>query len=189
MAETSSLKTENERSISRKRKLIGRDTDGKQSKRRRKINRLVDVVAQCPPLPVYWSSDQHPRGKGNTIKSKDTKEDDLDDEEDEYYNTPNLASMIADVTDRYTARYGVNVCWDFAESGYCDEGRDCPYLHSVGGRKKSTMRMHFGKHRGTLLHDVNVGYVRWMERNDVLSTKSPEFAAEMKWLFPDIFRE
>ena len=55
--------------------------------------------------------------------------------------------------------------------------------------KTSEMKMDFGKHNGTLLHEVPKDYLKWMARDNVLSTKRPEFAMEMKRVFPNIFNQ
>ena len=50
--------------------------------------------------------------------------------------------------------------------------------------------MHFGKHKGKLLHEIDRDYVLWMQSEDVLASRyhrNPDFVEEMKWVFPDIF--
>eukprot|EP01083_Nonionella_stella_P002489 7164_1 len=65
-------------------------------------------------------------------------------------------------------------------------------LHNVGYNKilKSNKKMHFGKHEGKYLHKIPISYVLWMKRNDVegVTTKSNEFAEEMRRVWSDVFQ-
>ena len=56
--------------------------------------------------------------------------------------------------------------------------------------EKSVTTMHFGKHKNKLLHEVPIGYVRWMQRNNVqgVTTQSNEFAKEMRRVWSHIFQ-
>ena len=87
-------------------------------------------------------------------------------------------------------RWGVWACWEFESYGHCHNPH-CKYEHSPveTKKKKSTMTMGFGKHRGKLLHNIPRDYLQWMAKNNVLSNKYPKFVSEMKRLFPDIFKK
>ena len=77
---------------------------------------------------------------------------------------------------------------------YFDEEEQGDYREFVDKdgymRRKSTVRMHFGKHKGKLLHEIDRDYVLWMKSENVLVSRyhrDPEFIDEMRWVFPDIF--
>merc|ERR1712113_1321026 len=103
--------------------------------------------------------------------------DDVEYEDD--YGYPDYVGFD-EWKDRYIQtgkkKYGTGYCWDFLEFGECGDPH-CRFKHSLpstrnksaGNNKKSTLRMHFGKHRGKLLHEIPRSYVVWMEKNDVLS--------------------
>ena len=52
---------------------------------------------------------------------------------------------------------------------------------------KSDMKMIFGKHVGKLLHNIPVGYVQWIVKNDVLKHKNEEFFKEFKRVWKQYF--
>eukprot|EP01084_Bolivina_argentea_P280623 479941_1 len=170
--------------------------DGTMSKNLKKEMYVQLILEKQHPDSTVDNSHQE-----NELKYDEENESDNNNEYESYDDAMDAMQYVTfeewmhDHIEDGKRKYGVGMCWEFMENGYC-HNTSCSYKHpqsshnnnhNTNHNNQCNVQIHFGKHRGKFLHEIPRSYVLWMKRENVLEKKSAYFAAEMRRVWSDVF--